>query len=276
MDPSSLAVLKPTVFNYDLKYASRALVGDPELLDQIPPFKPSDIPPWEGLRLLFNRIAGLMGAVERRPGGTELEASDPSYLKNQIIKGLVACGDALLISQEQYHHSCSARRERLAPAFEALGNEGRDHHDLVERAYREKVRPNSVMDWDLSECLVAVLQLLRSVFVSVASIHLGRSVATPEEAVVRYLRSQRTGWRSRVLTWTSPGFGVSSCDAAFASVALVAFSAPVGSRSSGSSLIHARRVLSRVEPRLALSFGEGAWERLRKASVEQWERHCHG
>jgi hypothetical protein len=234
------------------------------------------MPPWEGLQLVFNRAAGLLGAVECRAGANALHARDPLYLKNQIIKALVGCGDALLIIQGRYHPMCSVRRERLDSAFAVLDDSARLQRELVEMAYREKLRPGTEVALTAPENPVPALKLLRAVFGIVASRYLERPVASPSEAVVGFLRGRRTGWRSRLLTPINPAFGVSPSDLAFASVALVAFSAPGLGRDSRSPRIQARRVLSRHRPGLLLTHGSGSWEQMRQLSVDLWERHCHG
>ncbi|RLI82547.1 hypothetical protein DRP04_03740 [Archaeoglobales archaeon] len=100
---------KPTIANYELKYGSRVIYGK-NYLEKIPNFKPEDIPLWEGVRLLFNRMA------------EALEHFSLENLTEEMIfwtdKIILACQDALLLSIHRYHPSYKKRNEIFQNVFE--------------------------------------------------------------------------------------------------------------------------------------------------------------
>ena len=108
-----------TIFNYDLKYGSRVIAGDPGVLDRIPAYASADIPIYETVKLLLNRTAGLLSGLR----GSFLSQQQPTaaerrYLTNQIVKALMAMGDGYLLQWRGYDSSYRRRGERfgwLAP-----------------------------------------------------------------------------------------------------------------------------------------------------------------
>lgn len=105
---------KPNVWNYDLKYGSRTVYGQ-NYLEKMPGFKPDQIPAWEGIRLIFNRIAE---ALKYFPTGDTL--STPEQERETtfwITKIILACQDALLIAEGSYHVSCRMRNELFQKSF---------------------------------------------------------------------------------------------------------------------------------------------------------------
>ena len=100
--------MKPTMNNYDLKYGSRVIYGE-DYLKRIPDFKPEDIPLWEGIRLLFNRMVESL---------EHFSMENPS--KEMVFwtdKILLACQDALLLSLGEYHYSYRKRNEKFQNLF---------------------------------------------------------------------------------------------------------------------------------------------------------------
>jgi len=105
-------IMKPTIQNYELKYGSRVLFGK-DYLQQIPAFKPQDIPLWEGIRLIFNRMAQ---ALEHLPVNNDF-SRESIFWANKII---LACQDALLLLLGKYHHSYRVRNimfQQLFPQY---------------------------------------------------------------------------------------------------------------------------------------------------------------
>jgi hypothetical protein len=72
----------------------------------------ADIPLSEATRLLMNRCSGLLLAREKLDKGT-LTAADADFVRRNIAKAQLACGDALLVAQGLYHWSCRRRHRRL-------------------------------------------------------------------------------------------------------------------------------------------------------------------
>ena len=111
--PFLVRSIKPTINNYELKYGSKVIYGK-NFLKKIPHFKSEDIPLWEGIRLLLNRmIEGLEYFSIENP------SREMVYWTDKIV---LACQDALLLSLGIYHYSykernkifCQLPRDRLS------------------------------------------------------------------------------------------------------------------------------------------------------------------
>jgi hypothetical protein len=101
------------IFWYELKFGSRAVFGNPRVLDTIPLDGPKDIILSEGISLMFNRLDGLLRNFHPR-----FFMRPPSHLKRRIlifetIKAILACGDSLLVLSHKYHYSYRQRVEIL-------------------------------------------------------------------------------------------------------------------------------------------------------------------
>ena len=100
--------MKPTMENHDLKYGSKIIYGK-DYLGRISDFKPEDIPIWEGIRLLFNRMAEALEHFS-----FENPSKEMVFWTDKII---LACQDALLLSLGKYHHSYRKRNEMFQNLF---------------------------------------------------------------------------------------------------------------------------------------------------------------
>lgn len=101
------------IFWYELKFGSKAVFGNPRVLDTIPLDGPKDIILSEGISLMFNRLDGLL-----RNFHPTYFMRPPSRLKRRIfifetMKAILACGDSLLVLSHKYHYSYRQRVEIL-------------------------------------------------------------------------------------------------------------------------------------------------------------------
>lgn len=101
--------IKPTMQNYDLRYGSKKIYGK-NYLTKIPNFRPEDIPFWEGLRLMFNRMA---------EGLKYLSVNDEpdSMSVYWLYKIVLACQDTILLSLNNYAPSYRARNLTFQEIF---------------------------------------------------------------------------------------------------------------------------------------------------------------
>ncbi len=105
-----------SMFSYDLASGHRLLWGTaPE--ESVPAWAlhlgAENIPPSEATRLLMNRCSGLLFArdrLEREP----FRPADSDFVRRNIAKAQLACGDAILTAHGRYHWSCRERHRRLA------------------------------------------------------------------------------------------------------------------------------------------------------------------
>ena len=116
--------IPPSIENYELKYGSAILYGE-NYLEKIPDFKPQDIPVWEGIRLIFNRMIESLNYLfidemyqNTRSSGLRIPLETSPRLLFQTYKTILACQDALLLSVKEYHHSYKVRNEIFRGVFQ--------------------------------------------------------------------------------------------------------------------------------------------------------------
>ena len=99
--PASVSrkIWRPSIQHYDLKEGSQIIHGQ-NILARLPVIRPEEIPLWEGIRLMLNRMAASLSYFP--VGSTDIERSEAIYWINKVI---IACQDALLLSVRKYHHS---------------------------------------------------------------------------------------------------------------------------------------------------------------------------
>jgi len=100
--------MKPTMFNYDLKFGSKVIFGE-DYISKMPIYDSKDIPLQEGIRLLLNRMAEAAGNFSFGSDGPHI-----GYLCDKI---LIACQDALLLTIGKYHFSYKKRNELFNQHF---------------------------------------------------------------------------------------------------------------------------------------------------------------
>jgi len=143
LNSRQLRTLPPSQIYYDLKHGSKVIYGDSNVLNLIPNYDPASIPKWDGLKLLFNRMAGVLGGFSAKAlvrGYEEGRATD--YQKNQLLHALIACGDAILIFRGKYHHLYSQKVSVVKKELAKLGILSDDEVSLVYEAYTERLWPS--------------------------------------------------------------------------------------------------------------------------------------
>ena len=114
---SRAAMTAPPVsmFSYDLVTGHRLLYSRgpwPELTGPSAHRSAEDIPSVEATRLLMNRCSGLLFArAQLEPA--RFTAADADFVRRNIAKVQLACGDAVLTACGRYHWRCGERHHRL-------------------------------------------------------------------------------------------------------------------------------------------------------------------
>jgi predicted nucleotidyltransferase len=285
--PKALCTAPPSIYYYDLKYGSRVLWGDYKVLESLPAYRPEDIPLWEGMKLLFNRMAGLLSGfvAEGRHPSTEREYL---YVRNQLVKAGVACGDALVLLYDRYHHLYSKRQRRFRKLAElgCLNFLEKSAVEMLDKAYTQKLNPDNQLDLDLWDWLAALLPHYELTFLHVMAAYTTREVGNVSDAVRYYLhtdhpRRSLRWWvqqlaRSFQRGWATPD-EESARKRAYGALPLVIFSCPVY-KYDQKRLRWARQLLQGISSihveRTKSDSGLG-WEDYRQAAFEAWERFCH-
>lgn len=108
-----LSSLPVSMFSYDLLSGHRLLWGEPALLAGCAYHRQAEqIPLSEATRLLMNRGTGLLLA-RTKLAAPELTPANADFIKRNIAKAALACGDAILTARGLYHWSCRERARQL-------------------------------------------------------------------------------------------------------------------------------------------------------------------
>ena len=112
---AELAARPVSMFSYDLA-AGHRLLWSRDPADKLPGWglhlSPENVPEAEATRLLMNRCTGLLFArAQLEQGPFTPGAAD--FVRRNVAKAQLACGDALLTAHGRYHWSCRERHRRL-------------------------------------------------------------------------------------------------------------------------------------------------------------------
>ena len=112
---AQMAARPVTMFSYDLAAGHRLIWGGASTdLQAVWDHhgRPENIPQEEATRLLMNRCSGLLFARVQL-GQEPFTPSAADFVRRNIAKAQLACGDALLTAHGRYHWSCTERHRRL-------------------------------------------------------------------------------------------------------------------------------------------------------------------
>jgi len=129
--PSSV----PTIESYEISESAFFLYGD-DLRTKKSFLDSEFIPLWEGLRLLFNRMAEFVIAFHNGNENEQVKAFN---------KMRIACGDALLVTIHRYHYLYRQRLDNLEEYWEEIQKQNPalrdDHFEFIRKGYRWKLVP---------------------------------------------------------------------------------------------------------------------------------------
>ena len=106
---NKLKNLKLTIFNYDLKYGSRIIYGEKEILNNVPKFKNNEISLKEVETLYFTRIWAFLGSLTHDGFKRKLNRNESRFFRYQMAKAILAVVDVLLLQQGKYQTSYRKR-----------------------------------------------------------------------------------------------------------------------------------------------------------------------
>lgn len=110
---ADLAASPVSMFSYDLLAGHRRLWGATDCLRACSNHQHAEnVPSAEAARLLMNRCSGLLFA-RTELGREPFTAAAADFVRRNIAKAQLACGDAVLTACGRYHWSCRERHHRL-------------------------------------------------------------------------------------------------------------------------------------------------------------------
>jgi hypothetical protein len=124
LHPRSLRCSPNSLMRCDLVHGARRSWGDVDLRAWMPPLAPSLVAPEEALYLLVNRGALLLMLGSLGGASAEAAAEDapaPERWRRYVRKTELACGDAFLLSEQEWTPGAAARVERLWSAGAPAG-----------------------------------------------------------------------------------------------------------------------------------------------------------
>ena len=130
-----LKYLKPTMANYDLKYASYVFYGNKKILESIPFIDSSKLSLREGRTPLLLYLISILQAY---PGEKDSQITDNEkfWIYQQISKSILGWSSALLILHGKYHSSYIEREIFFKQTFN-----NKVWCELVQKATQFKVSP---------------------------------------------------------------------------------------------------------------------------------------
>ena len=137
--PAELKKIKSSIYNYDLKYASKVIQGDPAILNLIPEIDATKLPLKEGETLFFTRLWTLLGSLDEKGFKADLKGEESRFFRNQMAKAVLAVVDVLLLQKRAYHPSYKERVKRLSELYP----EKKNLCDSAEWALEEKLFPKA-------------------------------------------------------------------------------------------------------------------------------------
>lgn len=114
---NNLRKLKPSIYNFDLKYGSRVIWGDHNILDSIPAFKTDQITLKDAEVLYFTRLYTFLGSLKLNAFAIGIKGEDSRFFRNQMAKAVLSIVDVLLLQKNMYDTSYRERVDRLANLY---------------------------------------------------------------------------------------------------------------------------------------------------------------
>ncbi|MEO8070457.1 MAG: hypothetical protein ABI652_03575, partial [Acidobacteriota bacterium] len=183
--PTIDPALPLTLANYDFRYGSRVLFGDPDLAAALPRYAAADIPIDEGLQLICNRLGGLLTAIGWPSPDRALTENEQRYLANQTMKGLIGLGDWHLLKVRAHDVSYQTRQERFRWLAAGLGVP-QEQRLVIDEAYRLKLRPDEAGAALLASRASDAAEWLVQAAIAATAVISRRTVVTPTDAAKAY------------------------------------------------------------------------------------------
>ncbi len=246
--------LPPTIFNYDLRYGGRVVLGDPKILDLLPAWTPRDIPLIEGQVLLLNRMLCLLECVEDDPARA-LDGDETAFFTTyQTAKAAFAVADVVLLR----HGAYTVRYQDKLARLRTLQGCPPAAVELAELAWRFRQHPE-VSRLPVSPALYwqRTRQLLLRTFAGLLDwmYTWHDSFGRPQE-IAHFLANYTPGSRRRAAI----------AGAQYATLAAWHARAP-----DANVLATARALLTRA----GIACPAADWPTVRRTVVEAWFRYCH-
>ena len=178
-----------TIDQYELMAASRFIYG-PDLRAKSLFISPEQIPLWEGIRLMLNRMVETIAAL--------LRWDDDEYevgIQKALYKLLIACGDSLLLLHKRYNYSYKERMTKIQEmlGLPTLSNVGISlaEHKRISESYNHKLTGNLPDIMESLHVINSSVETVDKVFRLLISEEMGFCFSNYEGFKQSYLRSPK-------------------------------------------------------------------------------------
>jgi hypothetical protein len=138
------------LFWYDLKLGNKVIYGEKNLLNAMPNWQGSELPIMEAAKLLLNRATGLILISQKLENNTNLTDEEHEFIKRNLVKAIIACGDAYLICKRKYHHSYVKRKETVSTLKDEIIGKSefvKMYSDAIEHKLKPEKQTKSIAEW---------------------------------------------------------------------------------------------------------------------------------
>ena len=181
--PGELSSLRLSIKNYDLKYASKVIYKDENILKLMPEMDATKMPLVEGEILFFTRLWTLLGCLDSKGVNQTLRGEASLFFRNQMAKSALAVVDVMLLLKGGYHPSYRERVRRLIELYPHR----KDVHEIARWALEEKLWPQApdMSAENVKALYTKINQLFFAEMLNLLSHYYGRKIATVND-VERY------------------------------------------------------------------------------------------
>jgi len=181
---------KPTISSYENKSCAKLIWGDRKILHENK-IDSNNIPIWEGMRLIFNRIGGIIKEKQ------QYNISETKY-KYALSKSFISCGDAVLLSLNRYNCLYYDRYQTIKEIkgekvlhsdFELVLSE--NEWELIEQAYYHKLFGKEIENYSLTELESILKDIIKKVLIYISQIELGFTFNNVSDFSSYYLKSKK-------------------------------------------------------------------------------------
>jgi len=297
-------IWEPSIDNYEMKYGSRVVYGE-DCLQKIPDFKPEDIPLWEGIRLILNRMIESLKSFSTGYLSTSASKEKERNLIFWINKIILACQDALLISIKKYHHSYKIRNDIFQEVFPAyfreLSRELPQFFSLTLQATKCRLNPDEPYSGNILDLWFRTAEICDKVFRYIIEMDTGITFDTYLEFQEKYLvhphirrkyyrgltpfpvyQNLRSMAKMLYCSGRLPRFkslvraGTPWTHIIYSTIPLIYFSVSKDGKIDEALLVKAKQRLSLLRKLKPINMGVSReWEYVKKQILDLWQGMCY-
>ncbi len=177
-DENRLRRYRPTLFNYEMLHGHQLLWGEFSLREAMPPYDATDLPLFEGTRLLFNRGSGLLLAFAKLPTDRDPTSLERQRFLIECFKAHQAIGDCFLLMHGSYDYRYSERLRRASCLPWQEAPNGKEILERYKSALEMRLRPRfaDLSEVNLKNCWNETRQLYEGFYRFFETQRLGRPI----------------------------------------------------------------------------------------------------